>query len=180
MARWKDTNFWSVRNMVDKTRKVLHKTLREYKKVMSVSCRPFFVDEGAEGGDGKQSIELCKVLLKPRTPSEAVSMKSVKNLKGEEVGSFEEMKVTWKLYNVTQTVYKTAGIYIKQVNHIISHPFPRKIHLAPIRRDIFFWGGGSSPFCLIFSFPHLFQIFSPGPYIFPVCYYPSLSVKSVI
>ena len=94
MARWKDTNFWSVRNMVDKTRKVLHKTLRDYKKAMSVSCRPFFVDEGAEGGDVKQSIELNKVLLKPRTPAEALTMKTVKNLKGDEVGSFEEMKVT--------------------------------------------------------------------------------------
>ena len=92
MARWKDTNFWSVRNMVDKTRKVLHKTLRDYKKAMSVSCRPFFVDEGAEGGDVKQSIELNKVLLKPRTPAEALTMKTVKNLKGDEVGSFEEMK----------------------------------------------------------------------------------------
>ena len=103
MARWKDTNFWSVRNMVDKTRKVLHKTLRDYKKAMSVSCRPFFVDEGAEGGDVKQSIELNKVLLKPRTPAEALTMKTVKNLKGDEVGSFEEMKVTRNLKKKSDT-----------------------------------------------------------------------------
>jgi midasin len=30
MARWKDTSFWSVRGVVDKSRKMLHKSMREY------------------------------------------------------------------------------------------------------------------------------------------------------
>ena len=32
MARWKDTSFWSVKIIIEKTRKTLHKTLREFEK----------------------------------------------------------------------------------------------------------------------------------------------------
>ena len=49
MARWKDTNFWSVRGVVEKSRKMLHKSMREYQKAVSVSARTFFVEAEVEG-----------------------------------------------------------------------------------------------------------------------------------
>ena len=79
--------------IVDKTRKVLHKTLRDYKKSMSVSCKPFFIDEGSTEEDGSKTKSLQLVLIKPKKPSDSTQMNVVKNLKGEEVGSFAEMNV---------------------------------------------------------------------------------------
>ena len=47
MAKWKDTSFWSVRTIVEKTRKMFHKTLREYEKSISVGSRQFLVESKA-------------------------------------------------------------------------------------------------------------------------------------
>ena len=41
-ARWKDNNFWSVQTIMEKTKKALHKTLREFQKSVSVPCNTFF------------------------------------------------------------------------------------------------------------------------------------------
>ena len=59
-----------------------------------------------------------------------------------------------------------SGVYIMQVNHIISPPLsPRKINFASIRREIL---GVCSLFCLIFSLHHTFSLFfSPSPIYFP-------------
>ncbi len=46
MTRWKDTNFWSVKTMVDKTRKTMHKTLKQFTKAVSVPCTPSLLDSG--------------------------------------------------------------------------------------------------------------------------------------
>ena len=48
MARWKDTSFWSVRNVVDKSGKMLHKSLREYHRAVSVPAKTFFVEAELE------------------------------------------------------------------------------------------------------------------------------------
>ena len=42
IAKWKDTNFWSVQTIMDKTKKALHKVLREYQKNISNPCNEFF------------------------------------------------------------------------------------------------------------------------------------------
>ena len=47
-AKWKDTNFWSVKSIMDKTKKALHKTLREYQKSISVPCKDFFKETQSE------------------------------------------------------------------------------------------------------------------------------------
>jgi midasin (ATPase involved in ribosome maturation) len=46
MTRWKDTNFWSVKTMVDKTRKTMHKTLKQFTKAVNVPCTPSLLDSG--------------------------------------------------------------------------------------------------------------------------------------
>ena len=58
VVRWKDTSFWSVKAVVEKTRKTLHKTLREFQKAFSAPCRSYFSEisvteqEGAAAGPG--------------------------------------------------------------------------------------------------------------------------------
>ena len=42
IAKWKDTNFWSVQTIMDKTKKALHKVLRDYQKNISNPCNEFF------------------------------------------------------------------------------------------------------------------------------------------
>ena len=92
MARWKDTNFWSVKIMVDKTRKVLHKALREYKKIVSVSCKQYFVDEGSsEVADPTKVTTIEKVLVKSFKPTAPMVISSIKNFKLEDIGSFEKL-----------------------------------------------------------------------------------------
>ena len=49
MARWKDTSFWSVRIVVEKSRKMFHKLMREYQKAVSVPTKTFFVEAEVEG-----------------------------------------------------------------------------------------------------------------------------------
>ena len=52
VARWKDTSFWSVKAIVEKSRKMLHKTMREYEKAVSVPAKGFFVE--GELGSGEE------------------------------------------------------------------------------------------------------------------------------
>ena len=47
-ARWKDNNFWSVQIIMEKTRKALHKTLREFQKSVSVPCNTFFRESASD------------------------------------------------------------------------------------------------------------------------------------
>ena len=49
MARWKDTSFWSVRSVLEKSRKMLHKSMREYQKAVSVPAKTFFMEAEVEG-----------------------------------------------------------------------------------------------------------------------------------
>ena len=93
MARWKDTNFWSVRAMIDKTRKVLHKALREYKKAVSLPCKAHFIDEGSPEAPSaeERNIEVQKVLRNPVKPAEPKVLQSILNLKQVEVGTFTKL-----------------------------------------------------------------------------------------
>uniref|UniRef100_A0AAR5QJL7 VWFA domain-containing protein n=1 Tax=Dendroctonus ponderosae TaxID=77166 RepID=A0AAR5QJL7_DENPD len=48
IVRWKDINYWSIRNTVDKTHKMLHKFVREYKGVLSQPVTPFLTNPVSE------------------------------------------------------------------------------------------------------------------------------------
>ena len=48
IAKWKDTNFWSVQTIMEKTKKALHKVLREYQKNISNPCNVFFKEASSD------------------------------------------------------------------------------------------------------------------------------------
>ena len=103
MARWKDTNFWSVKNMVEKTRKVLHKALREYKKAVSEPCKNYFIDEGSETVvDGSSPVGLDQVLEISTVPSTPLVYQNIVNLKNIEIGSYE--KLSKQAYNIQRKI----------------------------------------------------------------------------
>jgi len=74
----------------------------------------------------------------------------------------------------TQKGDNTTGVYIMQVDHIISPPpSSRKIYFAPTRREIF----GAVFFSLLSYFsqtppPLFFIFFTVDPFIFPVPFPP--------
>ena len=73
-----------------------------------------------------------------------------------------------------------AGVYIMQVNHIVSPPPLLEKSILHPQGGFFFGGGGLSSFCLIFSFPSpLFFIFSPRPIYFPCSYSPSCQISQI-
>ena len=66
MARWKDTSFWSVRGVVEKSRKMLHKSMREYQKAVSVPAKTFFVEAEGKGQKGVRVRTVGEVLVRGR------------------------------------------------------------------------------------------------------------------
>ena len=105
MARWKDTNFWSVKSMVDKTRKVLHKALREYKKAIAAPCRQYFIDEGTSNQEEQEKIHTIeKVLVKAFRASAPRLIRSVKNFKQEDIGSYD--KLSSQAFNISVKINK--------------------------------------------------------------------------
>ena len=48
IAKWKDTNYWSVQAIMDKTKKALHKILREYQSKVSMPANSYFQDKSSE------------------------------------------------------------------------------------------------------------------------------------
>ena len=56
-ARWKDNNFWSVQIIMEKTKKALHKSLREFQKSISVPCNTFFRETAVEQANSEEKPE---------------------------------------------------------------------------------------------------------------------------
>ena len=110
MARWKDTNFWSVKNMIDKTRKILHKTIREYKKQITLPCRNFLLENASD----TEITDPQPVFLKPErvmhTTALAESFLDIKSGKGEIVGNCATMSS--KAVRLTTKIRK----HLKEVN----------------------------------------------------------------
>ena len=56
-ARWKDNNFWSVQIIMEKTKKALHKTLREFQKSVSVPCNSLFKETAVDSASSEEKPE---------------------------------------------------------------------------------------------------------------------------
>ena len=86
MARWKDSSFWSVKAVVDKSRKTLHRSLREYQKAVAMPAKDHFVEEVVEKveegvkGVGEVMLEVEEKEVSVRRDVMVVS------LEGREVG----------------------------------------------------------------------------------------------
>ena len=91
MARWKDTSFWSVKNMIDKTRRILHKTIRDYRKQVILPCTSFLLENASD----TEITDPQPIFLKPErmihTTALAESFLDIKNGKGEIVANCATM-----------------------------------------------------------------------------------------
>jgi len=110
MARWKDTSFWSVRIIVEKTRKTLHKTLREFEKSISVKCSSFMT-EMKNDEEKKDSVvkKISDVICKPPALKEPLAVSTVTSSNGKIVRSFKSLqskadKLTRKVVNKFQNL----------------------------------------------------------------------------
>jgi midasin (ATPase involved in ribosome maturation) len=93
MARWKDTSFWSVRSVVDKSRKMLHKSMREYQKAVSVPAKTFFVEAEVEN-KGLKEVRvrtIGEVLVRGRQGERVWVEVRVRNGAGKEFGSLQHL-----------------------------------------------------------------------------------------
>jgi hypothetical protein len=106
MTRWKDTNFWSVKTMVDKTRKTMHKTLKQFVKAVSTPCTPSLVDAGdpEESATGlkSSSAELVIATTAAVAPKAPRHIQTIYNVQMKPVGSF--VRLSRKAFTLSQTI----------------------------------------------------------------------------
>ena len=93
LARWKDTSFWSVKAVVDKSRKMLHKTMREYQKAVSLPAKPCFVEaqlvEEVESDQvGSNGFDILKLSSSQQLVDSDVSVRS---MTGKDCGSLSHL-----------------------------------------------------------------------------------------
>ena len=93
LARWKDTSFWSVKAVVDKSRKMLHKTMREYQKAVSLPAKPCFVeaqleDEVESDEGGSNSLDIPKLSSSQQLVDSDVTVRS---MTGKDCGSLSHL-----------------------------------------------------------------------------------------
>ena len=93
LARWKDTSFWSVKAVVDKSRKMLHKTMREYQKAVSLPAKPCFVEaqleEEVESDQvGSNGLDILKLSSSQQLVDSDVSVRS---MTGKDCGSLSHL-----------------------------------------------------------------------------------------
>merc|ERR1712106_1134150 len=90
MARWKDTSFWSVKGIVDKTRKTLHKTMREYQKNISIPSKAFFTETQLDSSGQDQACQtVSDVVSGGGWRLVARSGHQVTSAQGKQLGSLE-------------------------------------------------------------------------------------------
>ena len=77
--------------MVDKTRKVIHKTIREYKKSVLQLCKPFFLDDATENGEDEVGIVIMSKIEVNAPNDSAEHVLTIINGKGEQVGTYSTM-----------------------------------------------------------------------------------------
>jgi len=90
LARWKDTSFWSVKGIVDKTRQTLHKTMREYQKSISIPCKPFFTE--TEVDNHKEHVlekTVIEVVSGGKWNQAVLSMRDTISAQGKNLGSLK-------------------------------------------------------------------------------------------
>ena len=94
LARWKDTSFWSVKAIVDKSRKMLHKTMRDYQKAVSLPAKPCFVEAEFEGEEESEDVGQNKIKLARELSSSLEQVERevvVRSLTGKECGSLSHL-----------------------------------------------------------------------------------------
>ena len=93
LARWKDTSFWSVKAIVDKSRKMLHKTMREYQKAVSLPAKPCFVEAQFEGEEECEDVGQNKITHSEQTGSQEEVEKEVlvRSMTGKECGNLSHL-----------------------------------------------------------------------------------------
>ena len=69
IAKWKDTNFWSVQTIMDKTKKALHKVLRDYQKNISNPCNEFFKEASFDSVKAEDVTDTFENGILIRTPT---------------------------------------------------------------------------------------------------------------
>ena len=66
IAKWNDINFWALKSAVEKTRKTLHKHMKEFEKGLGIGVQNFLnaniKDWITEGGDGVWDKDVIKQL----------------------------------------------------------------------------------------------------------------------
>ena len=87
LARWKDTSFWSVKAIVDKSRKMLHKTMREYQKAVSLPAKPCFVEAQLEDEVEPDDVVQNRISELSTSPGQVENELMVKSMTGKECGS---------------------------------------------------------------------------------------------
>ena len=106
MTRWKDTNFWSVKAMVDKTRKTMHKTLKQFTKAATLSCQGSLLDSGdpeeMSGGLMLADTHGPQLIAAAKQPKSPAVLSVVLNLRLEPLGSFARLSL--KSFTMSQTV----------------------------------------------------------------------------
>ena len=93
LARWKDTSFWSVKAIVDKSRKMLHKTMRDYQKAVSLPAKPCFVEAQFEGEEESEDAGQNKITLRDLSSSQEQVEREVlvRSLAGKECGNLSHL-----------------------------------------------------------------------------------------
>ena len=95
MARWKDTSFWSVKAIVDKSRKMMHKTMREYQKAISKPAREHFMEVEEQAGKGREdtgkSVTIAEVLVAGEKEVVVAADVTVRSQTGKEFGSLAHL-----------------------------------------------------------------------------------------
>ena len=93
MARWKDTSFWLVK-IIEKTRKTLHKTLREFEKNISVKSSTFMTEMKTDQVKKESIVEkISDVICKTLVFEEPISIFTVTSSNGRIVRNFKDLQI---------------------------------------------------------------------------------------
>eukprot|EP00092_Neocalanus_flemingeri_P022654 GFUD01024574.1.p1 GENE.GFUD01024574.1~~GFUD01024574.1.p1 ORF type:complete len:2240 (+),score=854.36 GFUD01024574.1:478-6720(+) len=92
MARWKDTSFFSVKNIVEKTRRTLHKTMREYQKSISLPCQTFFTESSLDSQGQEQKCQTVSDMVCSLRLGRVVRADyKVTSAQGKDLGSLQHL-----------------------------------------------------------------------------------------
>ena len=88
IAKWKDTNFWSVQTVMDKTKKALHKILREYEKNISSPCNIFFKEASFDTVPADEDSDKTELVVPLPLRAPTSSTDSVVSSTGKHLGNY--------------------------------------------------------------------------------------------
>ena len=124
MAKWKDTSFWSVRATVEKSRKMLHKTVREYQKAVSARAQSHFVEPAEQEEKGKQEVEVRRVkdVIMTSSNLETISQDVlVKGGAGQEFGRLAHLAKRARKWSKSLASTLEEGKVVQEVQELLPH-----------------------------------------------------------